>query len=216
MSKQTEWGPDAVEMLRDDHRRVHELFQEFDATTDEHDKKQLAETALLELQIHAALEEELFYPAARAVCENDALLDRAEEEHHIAKIVIHELEDLRLNAARYVAKVTVLAESVRRHIQEEEALLFPVVRESGLDLQALGRAMAVRRQELLADLEGSPWGTRIRDMGTAALVATLAIGSGLLYWVATIGRRQTRTTKRRSSAKPTKQSTTAKHAKQHA
>src|SRR5437667_107439 len=116
MSKQTEWGPDAVEMLRDDHRRVHELFQEFDATTDEHDKKQLAETALLELQIHAALEEELFYPAARAVCENDALLDRAEEEHHIA----------------------------------------------------------------------------------------------------TIGRRQTRTTKRSSSAKPTKQSTTAKHAKQHA
>src|SRR5512146_826305 len=103
--------PDALQMLRDDHMKVKELFRRFEQTDDSRTKGEIVEEALKALTIHAELEEEIFYPAMRreAGIEDDTM-DEADEEHHVAKVLIAELQKMRPNSSHYAAKFTVLAE----------------------------------------------------------------------------------------------------------
>jgi hemerythrin-like domain-containing protein len=142
---------DAVEMLEADHAKVKELFDDFEAAEDHREKRRIAQTTLRELTIHAALEEEIVYPAIRALDddeEHEEKMDEALEEHHAARLLIAELEGRGSDTERYDAKFKVLAEMVRHHIEEEENEVLPKARGS-LDLEELGQQMARRKEKLL-------------------------------------------------------------------
>jgi len=151
---------DVIDLLTEDHRKVEEMFEEYESTKDESDdeaKSALVATICLELTMHAAVEEEIFYPAARgALDEDDAdMLDEAEVEHATVKILIADLADMQPSDALYDAKVKVLSEYVKHHVQEEEGEIFPSVRESEMDLESLGEEVSTRKQELMDEYQSS-------------------------------------------------------------
>jgi len=150
--------PNAIELLREDHQKVKELFQHFEEM-ESGDKREIVATTLHELEIHTAVEEEIFYPAARkALEETDEetnLIDEAWEEHHVVKLLAAELKKMRASDERYDAKFTVLAESVKHHIEEEEGKLFPKL-EGHLDDENLGEKMIARKEKLQQRPVSSP------------------------------------------------------------
>lgn len=153
--------PDALQILRDDHKRVKELFREFEATDNRQAQKRLVDTALIELEVHTTLEEELFYPVLRQEGEAE-LMDEAEEEHHVAELLIDELRRVRQIDSKAKAKFMVLAESVKHHIDEEESEVLPKAAEVGPErLQQIGQQMEQRKQQLMMEMQ-SPSRTRTR------------------------------------------------------
>jgi hemerythrin-like domain-containing protein len=142
---------DALQMLRDDHRHVKDLFKQFEEADDRRAKSQIVAETLTALDLYAKLEEEIFYPAVRKEADpDDGEMDEAEEEHHVAKLLIGELRRMEPGAARYDAKFTVLAENVKRHIDEEEAEMLPKAAELGMQrLNELGTAMEKRKLQLM-------------------------------------------------------------------
>jgi hemerythrin-like domain-containing protein len=144
---------DAVSMLREDHRKVKELFQQFEEATDTATKREIAQQAIKELKVHAALEEEIFYPAVRREIDEEEKIDEALEEHHVAKLLIAELSKMKPADEHFDAKFKVLAESVKHHIQEEEGEMIPEV-ESEIDEQGLGQKMAQRKETLEGRMDG--------------------------------------------------------------
>jgi len=142
---------DAITMLKDDHKAVEQLFKRFEKAGDRaHVEKQNIVDRIVEaLSVHAAIEEQVFYPVIRAtVPDTDALALESLEEHHIVKWVLSELESMSPEDERFDAKVTVLIENVRHHVKEEEQDLFPMVRkELGRDsLGDVGEVMAEARK----------------------------------------------------------------------
>ena len=142
--------PTAIELLREDHQKVKDLFQHFEGM-ESGDKREIVAATLQELAIHTTLEEEIFYPAARKALEQTDeetdLIDEAWEEHHVVKLLAAELKKMRASDERYDAKFTVLAESVKHHIEEEEGELFPKL-EGHLDNENLGAKMIARKEKL--------------------------------------------------------------------
>lgn len=143
---------DAIALLTQDHRNVDKLFKRFEDLDDADEKRELVETICNELTVHATVEEEIFYPAARQALEahGDDLLDEAEVEHASAKELIAQLRDASPGDDLYDAKVTVLGEYIRHHVKEEGAL-FPKVKKSVLDLESLGGEMRTRKEELRSE-----------------------------------------------------------------
>jgi hemerythrin superfamily protein len=142
---------DAITMLKDDHKTVEQLFKRFEKAGDRAfvAKRDIVDRIIEELSIHAAVEEQLFYPVIRAtVPDTEDLALESLEEHHIVKWVLSELESMAPEDERFDAKVTVLIENVRHHVEEEEGELFPMVRdELGRNaLTDLGDAMAEARK----------------------------------------------------------------------
>ncbi len=145
---------DAVELLKADHKKVKDLFDDFDEAEDSAEKQNIAEEAMKELRVHAAVEEEIFYPAVRKALgkEEEDQMNEAEEEHRVAKTIIEELSSEDAEDDHFEAKFTVLAENIRHHIKEEEGEMFKEAKKAkGLDLEALGEKMLARKEELLAD-----------------------------------------------------------------
>jgi hemerythrin superfamily protein len=144
-------GMSAVEMLREDHRRVQELFEEFEGA-DTRSLQRIADQALTELEVHAKLEETVIYPAIREVVDEEDLMDEALEEHHAAELLIKELRKMGPKDVRYRAKFKVLAEMVKHHIEEEESQVLPQAEESDLDLAELGQEAMDRKEKLMAKI----------------------------------------------------------------
>jgi len=138
----------ALELLEADHRTVEELFSQFEDETSDAAKRDIAGAICVALKIHARLEEELFYPAIAKVLEDTSLVDEALVEHASAKDLIAQIEAGAPGEALFDARVKVLGEYVDHHVTEEEDEIFPQCRSANLDLDALGAAMASRRQEL--------------------------------------------------------------------
>jgi hemerythrin superfamily protein len=142
---------DAISMLKDDHKTVEQLFKRFEKAGDRAhvEKREIVDRIIEELSVHAAVEEQCFYPVARAVVPGteDVALESL-EEHHVVKWVLSELETMAPDAERFDAKVTVLIENVRHHVKEEENDFFPKVRkELGRDsLNDLGDVMAAAKK----------------------------------------------------------------------
>lgn len=149
-------GPDAIALLEADHREVEAYFEQYETLEDLAEKKALADKICLALKVHAQIEEELFYPPARETTGDFDLLDEASVEHEGAKILIAQIEAMAPGQPLYDAKVKVLGEQVRHHVEEEESELFPEVRETKLDLAALGARLAARKAELTALLAPPP------------------------------------------------------------
>ena len=141
---------DAIALLEADHREVDDYFTAYDDLSDAAEKKALADQICLALTVHAMIEEEIFYPAVREAVRAPDLLDEATVEHEGAKILIAQIEAMVPGQPLYDAKVTVLGEQVRHHVKEEEGELFPKVRDSKLDLRALGARLSARKAQLLA------------------------------------------------------------------
>jgi len=139
---------DAIKLLKGDHKEVLSLFEAFDGTEEEAKKEALARKICQALTTHAQIEEEIFYPAARDAEVDDDLLDEANVEHASAKQLIAEINGMRPGDDLFDAKVKVLGEYVRHHVEEEESELFPECRESDMDLKAVGQALAARKTEL--------------------------------------------------------------------
>jgi len=141
---------DAIALLEADHRQVDAYFDDFEASADDREKKLIADRICLALKVHTQIEEELLYPAAREETGDDDLLDEAQVEHAGAKTLIVQIEAMRPGQPLYDAKVKVLGEQVRHHIEEEESELFPELRDTDIDLDALGAKLATRKAELMA------------------------------------------------------------------
>jgi len=138
---------DAISQLKRDHDKVKDLFNEFESAGSRATKRSIARKALAELKIHSDIEEEIFYPTVRQYIESD-IMNEADEEHHIAKVLIAELEEMDGRGDHFDAKFAVLAENVRHHIKEEESEMLPEARRLGIDYDELGQQMLRRREEL--------------------------------------------------------------------
>ncbi len=144
---------DAIALLKQDHKTVDALFKQFEALGDRavKQKEKIVQKVIRELAIHSAVEEMLFYPAVRAAAKlneskqaeaADDLILESLEEHHIVKWTLAELEKMDPQDERFDAKMDVLMESVRHHVEEEEQDLFPKARKMLKDrLADLGAAM---------------------------------------------------------------------------
>ncbi|MDQ1396317.1 MAG: hypothetical protein QOG64_1576 [Acidimicrobiaceae bacterium] len=136
----------ALILLKQDHGNVEALFERFEHLSDEDvaEKRHVADKIIEHLSVHASIEEQVFYPAVRQAVPdaNDVVLEGL-EEHHVAKLSLSEIEKLPASAERFDAKVTVLIESVRHHVKEEEEELFPKVRDAmtNEELEELGEAL---------------------------------------------------------------------------
>jgi hypothetical protein len=139
----------AVEFLKRDHEKVKDLFEKFEDAKTRAAKKRIAVKALAELRVHAAIEEEIFYPAVRVELDRD-LMNEADEEHHVAKLLIAELSKMSGKEEHFAAKFHVLAESVRHHIKEEESEMLPKAQTLAIDYDALGQQMLDRKRQLQA------------------------------------------------------------------
>ena len=149
---------DAIAMLKADHRKVEEIFEQFEKATSKARKQQLAEQACLELKVHTIIEEEVFYPACRGQIEED-LLNEAYVEHDAAKVLINDIEAGGPDEAFYDAKVKVLSEMIEHHVKEEEMRsegMFAQARAAGLDMDALADRMRERKKSATAQLKGHP------------------------------------------------------------
>ena len=125
--------PDAIVLLKNDHKTVEKLFKQYEKLGDKaySAKRQVVDQIISELSMHAAIEEQFFYPAVRKEAEEiqDVVLEGL-EEHHIVKWTLDELSKLSAEEERFDPKVKVLMESVRHHVEEEEGEMFPKVREA--------------------------------------------------------------------------------------
>jgi hemerythrin superfamily protein len=162
---------DAVGMLIADHKKVQKAFKDFEKLKkggSKRGKSDIVRQTCADLTVHTTIEEEIFYPAARKAIKDMDLMDEAAVEHAGAKELIAELESMQPGDDLYDAKFTVLGESVNHHIREEQNEMFPKVRKTKLDLNALGEQMAQRRAELESQISpGDGAGRGKRGMGSA-------------------------------------------------
>jgi hemerythrin superfamily protein len=168
---------DAVTLLRNDHKTVEGLFKKFEkAGPNAHKTKQdLVEKIIEELSIHAAIEEQVLYPAAREADPDDEdLVLESLEEHHIVKWVLSELDGMSPEDERFTAKVTVLIENVRHHVEEEESDLFPALRKAMKRKELEELAVAMEKAKKVAPTHPHP---RAPDTPPGNLVAGAAAGA---------------------------------------
>ena len=137
----------AAAMLKADHDKVQALFDEFESAKGRPAKVKIVRRALQELKVHAAIEEEIFYPSVRAKIGKE-VMNEADEEHHVAKLLIAELDRMDGSESHFDAKFLVLAENVRHHIREEEREMLPKANEVKIDFAALAEKMQRRKDRL--------------------------------------------------------------------
>ena len=141
---------DAIALLKEDHRKVEELFEQFEKAKGDGRKEKLALEICKELTIHTIIEEEIFYPSIEGKVEEDRLKDSF-VEHDAAKVLIAEIEAGGPSDEFYDAKVKVLKEEIEHHVEEEEKPkegLFAQTREADVDLKALGERLLMRKEAL--------------------------------------------------------------------
>jgi len=148
--------PLALELLMTDHRKVEDLFSQYDDEKDgdEDTRRRLAQRICAELKVHTQIEEELFYPFLRENLEEDDLdlVEEAQVEHNSAKDLIEQIEGATEIDDEYNAKVKVLGEYIRHHVNEEENEIFPKVADHPEELDEVGQEMASRKSELAEEL----------------------------------------------------------------
>ncbi len=141
---------EAIALIVKDHETVKELFDKYEKAESRREKIRLAATTVQELNIHAIIEEEIFYPAIRAHIDHPKM-NEADEEHHVARILCAELSVMDGSEDHYDAKYKVLSENIRHHIKEEEHEILPKAKGLDLDFTALASKMQARKAQLKRD-----------------------------------------------------------------
>jgi hypothetical protein len=149
---------DPVELLKEDHEKVKQLFKQFEDGKSESSRMNAARKAIQELEIHAEIEEKIFYPAFHKESkadDADSVFREATEEHHVQHLLIGELKKMQDDDPEFEAKFTVLAENVQHHIKEEESEMLKEAEDLDDDLLAkLGSDMMARKKELMEAAKG--------------------------------------------------------------
>jgi hypothetical protein len=146
---------EVLEMLKEDHARVKKAFrdaQKLDSEEDREELQMIVEQTCAELEVHARLEEELFYPAVRAAIKDTELLEEAEIEHASAKALIAQLREMMPDDAKYAATFKVLGEYVKHHIKEEEKEMFEQLNRSRIEWEELQQQMLTMRETLMGEM----------------------------------------------------------------
>ena len=140
---------DAIDLLKQDHRKVEALFKAFKAAGDKRMQKSIARQICNELEVHAKIEEKLFYPAAKQ--EADEATDEVNEgivEHEGIKRLVRQLSNMNASEELFESRMTELEEYVKHHVKEEESSMCPTIVESELDLQAMGQRLMAEKRKL--------------------------------------------------------------------
>nr|WP_298719979.1 hemerythrin domain-containing protein [uncultured Steroidobacter sp.] len=172
---------DAIALLKQDHRAVEALFDEFEEA-DESEQSELATRICQMLTVHAQIEEELLYPQAKEALdeEEDELVYEAEIEHNSAKELIAKIEASTPEDPEFKPLVSVLGEYVKHHVKEEEKELFPALKETELDLKEMGSQLAQRKMQLMEQMgieaEEAPAPQRKRASGSRSTRTSAAKG----------------------------------------
>ncbi len=169
-------------LLKDDHQRLKKAFKAFDKLHPARDPEACAALVLhtcSELQVHALLEEEWVYPAARPLLATADWIDEAEVDHASAEALIRQLQHMHAEDEKFAATFRVLGRHVLRHVKEEEHELFKPWARSQTDWEGLWAQIQIRRAELLRELLPAERGTSAgRDAGAADRSASSAQGHG--------------------------------------
>ena len=154
MPRTTEKAPDAVALLKSDHRTVEELFERFENSKSKSTKTKIAQQVCMELMVHATIEEEIFYPAVKGFVEEE-IHNEAYVEHDGAKVLIAEILAGSADDEFYDAKVKVLSEMIKHHVKEEERKdgLFAQAKKGDVDMHELGEQLAGRKAELTTEFK---------------------------------------------------------------
>jgi hemerythrin superfamily protein len=142
--------PDAIALLKADHRQVEDWFSQFEKTKSESKKQRLADSICEALTVHTMIEEEIFYPAFLEATGDKDMHHEAVVEHDGAKKLIAEIQGMAAGDDYFDAKITVLSEMIKHHVKEEEQPggMFAEARKSDMDLTALGQELLAKKQEL--------------------------------------------------------------------
>ena len=143
--------PDAIALLRADHKRVSALFEQYESTRSAAKKKTLVATICQELSVHAQVEEEIFYPAVKAALKDKELVPEAQVEHQSLKDLIAQVQDKEPDGEMFDATIKVMSEYVKHHVKEEQNEMFVRAKKTRLDMQQLGEQLAARKQVLMDD-----------------------------------------------------------------
>lgn len=141
---------EATALLRADHKRVSELFADYEKARSTAQKQKLVSQICAELTVHAQVEEEIFYPAVKRALKDKELVPEATVEHETVKDLIAQIEGVSPDGEMFDAKVKVLSEYVKHHVKEEHEEMFPKARATRLDMVELGARLAERKAELIA------------------------------------------------------------------
>ncbi|MFC4311191.1 hemerythrin domain-containing protein [Steroidobacter flavus] len=152
-TRSTDAPRDAIALLKQDHRAVEALFEEFEEA-DESEQSELATRICQMLTVHTQIEEELLYPQAKEAFgeEDDEKVYEAEIEHGSAKELIAKIEAGTPEDPEFKPLVKVLSEYVKHHVKEEEKEMFPALKETELDLKELGSQLAQRKMQLMEQM----------------------------------------------------------------
>ena len=153
----TSKSQDAITILKEDHRAVEKLFKEFEEAKGDGRKEKLARQICLELTVHTALEEQIFYPACQGTVDEEELKE-GYVEHDAAKLMIAEIEANEAGDDEFFdTKVHVLQEEIEHHIKEEEGPdgIFAQARKGKLDFEALGEQLAALKKQLTDQYQAS-------------------------------------------------------------
>jgi hemerythrin superfamily protein len=167
----TSSGQDAIALLRADHKKVSDLYAQYESTRSAARKKALVATICLELSVHARVEEEIFYPAVKAALKDKEMVPEAQVEHATLKELIARVKDREPDGEMFDAKIKVMSEYTKHHVKEEQNEMFPKVKKTRLDLQELGARIAARKEELMADprlLDAPPSMSAMESLETAS------------------------------------------------
>lgn len=181
-------SPNATTMIRLDHTHVLATFHQYKTSTAPELKRGLVDTICLALEVHAELEEEIFYPAIRAVADNEAI-EKSKPEHDEMRRLIDRLRGMQPTDAGYDDTVMELMRDVMHHVADEETILLPEAeRLLGDQLGALGARMTKRRLQLVAPRTGEIASAMFRSVSAT----TLGVMGGMLaagLWLGTRHRR---------------------------
>ena len=152
--RNTDAPRDAIALLKQDHRTVSALFEEFEKADDE-EQAAIAQRVCQLLTVHAQIEEAVLYPAAKEAFEGEEededLVNEAEVEHGTAKELIAKIEGMSSDDEHFKATVTVLGEYIKHHVKEEEGEMFAKARRAKVDLEGLAGRLIERKQALMSE-----------------------------------------------------------------
>ena len=149
----------AFQLLKEDHQKVSGLFQQIEPTTERAEKTRTELFAQLkqELDIHARIEEAIFYPSIKRAAETREVVLEGFEEHHVIKMLLKELEAMPVDTEQWTAKIKVLQENVEHHVEEEEGEMFQKARDvlSEEEINQLGAQMEEMKKQLQQQMKKS-------------------------------------------------------------
>lgn len=139
----------AIALLRADHKRVSDLFDQYEKARSSEKKRTIVDQICTELGVHAQIEEDIFYRAVKQALKDQELVPEALIEHAIVKSLIAQVEGVKPEGEMFDATIKVLSEYVKHHVKEEQNELFPKAGKTKLDMNELGAQLTARKEELL-------------------------------------------------------------------